>query len=246
MKKNLVFLTGAGISAESGISTFRDSDGLWNNFRIEDVATLEAWEKNPELVQDFYNQRRKNVIDAQPNLAHEIITHLESYFNVHVITQNVDDLHERALTKNITHLHGNIRFAKSSNPKYKYIMTPEDKEIFYPIDGDTIKYPDDKAPDGYPLRPHVVWFGESVPEMINAERIVFKADFFVIVGTSMQVYPAANLIHELKPWVPIYYVDPNPCDVHIPNEINYIKHVATTGMQIVKRKLLEEIGQISA
>ena len=238
--KNLVIITGAGISAESGISTFRDSDGLWNNFKIDEVATYTAWEKNPKLVQDFCNERRKNMISAQPNSAHYAITELQKYFNVHVVTQNVDDLHERAGTKNVLHLHGNIRYAKSSNPDLAwYGISPSIKEEYYWIEeGEDLVYPDDKAPDGYPLRPHVVWFGESVPLISDAEDIVSQADVIIVVGTSLQVYPAASIIGNASNFVPIYYIDPNPVDVAICNEVIFIKEKATVGFQKIKEEII--------
>ena len=238
--KNLVIITGAGISAESGISTFRDSDGLWNNFKIDEVATYTAWEKNPKLVQDFYNERRKNVINAQPNSAHYAITELQKYFNVHVVTQNVDDLHERAGTKNVLHLHGNIRYAKSSNPDLVwYGISPSIKEEYYWIEeGEDLAYPDDKAPDGYPLRPHVVWFGENVPLISDAEDIVSQANIIIVVGTSLQVYPAASIIGNASNFVPIYYIDPNPADVGICNEVIFIKEKATVGFEKIKEEII--------
>lgn len=238
--KKLVVISGAGVSAESGISTFRDSDGLWNNYRIEDVATYEAWEKDPAMVQDFYNQRRRNVMNANPNAAHYSIVELEKYFKVNIVTQNIDDLHERAGSTDVMHLHGNIRYAKSSNPDLAWAgMSSSIKEEYYLIDGDSIDYPNDKAPDGFPLRPHVVWFGESVPLLSAAAELVEAADIVIVVGTSLQVYPAASLIDSARPWVPIYYIDPRPADVFTPNEVNFIKQVASKGFEEIFDELVE-------
>lgn len=185
-KKKLVVLTGAGISAESGISTFRDSNGLWENHAIEDVATPQAWKKDKALVQRFYNERRKQVLAAQPNEMHFFLKTLESHFSVQIITQNIDDLHERAGSANVLHLHGNIRLAKSSGPNAE--------KKYYPIDGWELTT-DQLCDEGYPLRPHVVWFGEEVPELQKAASIVSEADILIVIGTSLAVYPAASLIH---------------------------------------------------
>jgi len=237
--KNLVIISGAGISAESGVPTFRDSDGLWCNHRVEDVATYTAWEKNPKLVQDFYNERRKQVLSVEPNAAHFAITELQNHFNVQVITQNVDDLHERAGNTNVLHLHGNIRYAKSSNPDLAWAgMSATVFEEHYLILGDTINYPEDTAPDGFPLRPDIVWFGEAVPAIIDASEIVKTADIIIVVGTSLQVYPAASLVYDAKNWVPIYYIDPNPGDITIANEVNYIKEKASVGFDKIKETLI--------
>ena len=186
MKKKLVVLSGAGISAESGISTFRDSNGLWEQYAIEDVATPEAWRKNPSLVQEFYNFRRKQVIDAQPNEAHLYFAELESEFDVAVITQNIDDLHERGGSTDVLHLHGNIRLSKSSGP--------HQEKAYYPVNGWELTM-EDRCPEGYVLRPHLVWFGEAVPNLEVAAEIIAEADYLVVVGTSLNVYPAAGLIH---------------------------------------------------
>ena len=186
MNKKIVFFSGAGMSAESGISTFRDSGGLWEKYEINEVATPEAWSRNPDLVTDFYNQRRKQIIETSPNAAHNFITSLEDQFDVTVITQNIDDLHERAGSTNILHLHGNIRLAKSSGPN-------QEKKL-YPIDGWKLTK-NDLCEDGYRLRPHVVWFGEAVPALEDAIPLIESADVFIVIGTSLQVYPAAGLIH---------------------------------------------------
>src|SRR5690349_5617059 len=194
-KKKLVVLTGAGISAESGLRTFRDSDGLWEGYNIEDVATPRAWRKDPQLVLDFYNMRRKNVADAKPNAAHIGLAELEKDFDVHIITQNIDDLHERAGSSKVLHLHGEIFKMRSE----------KNEEPVYPIEGDI--NPGDLAPDGGQLRPHIVWFEEPVPMMEEAVRITRGADIFMIVGTSLAVYPAAGLVN-YAPWeIPKFIVD---------------------------------------
>ena len=192
MMKKIVVFSGAGMSAESGINTFRDSDGLWENYKIEDVATPEAWLRNPEMVQDFYNQRRKNILDAQPNSAHQIIADLEKSFEVQVITQNIDDLHERAGSQQVLHLHGNIRLAKSSKPNAQYSTD------FYHIYGWQLDLEKDRCPEGYPLRPHVVWFGEAVPAYEEAVDLIQHADIFIVIGSTLSVYPVAGLIHEIS------------------------------------------------
>jgi NAD-dependent deacetylase len=182
LKENLIVLTGAGISAESGLKTFRDSDGLWMGYDVYEVASPQGWQKNPELVLDFYNQRRKEVAKALPNAAHKAIADLQTDYNVIVITQNIDDLHERAGSKNVIHLHGEIFKMRSE----------KDENTFYEIRDEI--HSGEKAPDGSQLRPHVVWFGEQVPMIEKAAAILQKADIFMLVGTSLQVYPAAGLI----------------------------------------------------
>jgi NAD-dependent deacetylase len=194
-KKKLVVLTGAGISAESGLKTFRDSDGLWEGYNIEDVATPRAWKKDPKLVLEFYNYRRKNVLDASPNAAHEGLAALETDFDVTIITQNIDDLHERAGSTNVLHLHGEIFKMRSE----------KDEELVYEIKGD-IKM-GDKAEDGAQLRPNIVWFEEPVPMIEYAVPVVRSADIFVVVGTSLVVYPAAGLVHYALPEIPKFIID---------------------------------------
>lgn len=194
-KKKLVVLTGAGISAESGLKTFRDSDGLWEGYDIEDVATPDAWRRNPKLVLDFYNYRRKNVLDAEPNNAHYGLAELEKDFDVSIITQNIDDLHERAGSRNILHLHGEIFKMRSEG----------DESLIYDIKGDIQL--GDKAEDGAQLRPHIVWFGEAVPMMDAAVPVVRSADIFVVVGTSLVVYPAAGLVNVANHSIPKFIVD---------------------------------------
>ena len=194
-KKKLVVLTGAGISAESGLKTFRDSDGLWEGYNIEDVATPRAWRKDPQLVLDFYNFRRKNVLDAQPNAAHYGLAALQTDFDVTIITQNIDDLHERAGSTNILHLHGEILKMRSEKNEY----------LIYDIKDD-IKL-GDKAEDGFQLRPHIVWFEEPVPKIEEAIPVVQDADIFAVVGTSLVVYPAAGLVNYIQPGIPICLID---------------------------------------
>lgn len=194
-KKKLVVLTGAGISAESGLKTFRDSDGLWEGYAIEDVATPRAWKKDPKLVLEFYNYRRKNVLDARPNAAHIGLAELEKDFHVTVITQNIDDLHERGGSTNVLHLHGEIFKMRSER----------DEQLIYEIKDDINI--GDKAEDGHQLRPHIVWFEEPVPKIEEAIAITLTADIFVVVGTSLVVYPAAGLLHYAPAGIPKYIVD---------------------------------------
>lgn len=230
MKKIVVF-SGAGMSAESGINTFRDSDGLWENYKIEDVATPEAWLRNPEMVQDFYNQRRKNILDAQPNSAHQIIADLEKSFDVQVITQNIDDLHERAGSQQVLHLHGNIRLAKSSKPNAQYSTD------FYHIYGWQLDLEKDRCPEGYPLRPHVVWFGEAVPAYEEAVDLIQHADIFIVIGSTLSVYPVAGLIHEISKHCEAYYIDPQANYSRVPEQFQCLKMTATAGMQQLFNKL---------
>lgn len=211
MKPNIVILTGAGISQESGIKTFRDANGLWENHDIMEVASPQGWEKNPELVLKFYNQRRQQLHKVQPNAAHKAITKLQEYFPVHVITQNVDDLHERAGNQNVLHLHGELFKVRSEiNP-----------ELIYDWRNDL--HIGDLAEDGTQLRPHIVWFGESVPMMNKASELSAIADIFIIVGTGMAVYPAAGLVDYLPPYTPVYYIDPNPGVISISNPLTTIR-----------------------
>ncbi len=196
--KKIVVLTGAGISAESGISTFRDADGLWEGHDIMEVASPEGFKNNPELVLDFYNKRRKQLLEVTPNIAHYNLVELEKHFHVEIITQNVDDLHERAGSNNITHLHGELLKVRSSGNE-KDIITWK-KDLFL----------GDVCDKGNQLRPHIVWFGEMVPMLDTAIEITKTADILVIIGTSMQVYPAASLVNYIKPNTPIYFIDPKP------------------------------------
>ena len=201
VKKKLVVLTGAGISAESGIQTFRDTDGLWEGHNVNDVATPEGWRKNQELVLKFYNDRRRQLPNVQPNLGHITLAELEKHFDVHIITQNVDNLHERAGSTNVLHLHGQLDKVRSVNNADNILDWTSDL-----ITGDV----DDK---GFQLRPHIVWFGEDVPALETALEITQSADFFVVVGTSLQVYPAAGLIQYAPHGIPVFYIDPNPADI---------------------------------
>lgn len=219
--KNLVVLTGAGISAESGISTFRDSGGLWEQYRIEDVATPEGWMRDPKLVTDFYNQRRKQLLEVEPNYGHIALVELEKYFNVHVVTQNVDNLHERAGSKNIVHLHGELTKVRSERFDHLiYELTPDKYEVKI----------GDKCEKGFQLRPHIVWFGEAVPMLEEAVRLAQKADIFVVVGTSLNVYPAASLVHYVQSEVPVYVVDPNSVAIN-DSRWHYIRLGASEGMK---------------
>lgn len=221
-QKKIVVFSGAGMSAESGINTFRDTGGLWEQYKVEDVATPEAFRKNPELVLDFYNQRRKNILEAQPNSAHKAIAKLEKEFDVTVVTQNIDDLHERAGSKNVLHLHGEIMYAKSSNP---------DNPKLFPLNKNGIQI-GDQCNLGFQLRPHVVWFGEEVPMLHEAEPVIARADFLIIIGTSLNVYPAAGLIYYMNPESKGYIIDPNQVEVSQDLPIEPIIAKATEGIEI--------------
>jgi NAD-dependent deacetylase len=226
--KKLVVLSGAGISAESGIPTFRDAGGLWEGHRVEDVATPEGWHKNKELVLEFYNQRRKKALEVTPNRGHLILAELEKYFDVTVVTQNVDNLHERAGSSKVIHLHGSLFESRSTL----------DESLVYPIKGWELKI-GDKCEKGSQLRPNIVWFGEAVPMMEEAARIASQADLFVVVGTSMQVYPAAGLIDYVRRDVPKYLIDPKTPDLtHIPN-LHSISDKASTGMAQLMELLID-------
>ncbi|HCW6182633.1 TPA: NAD-dependent deacylase, partial [Acinetobacter baumannii] len=220
----LVVFSGAGMSAESGIRTFRDSNGLWENYDIQQVATPEAWERNPALVQRFYNERRKNILEAQPNEAHQYIAKLQDHYDVQVITQNIDDLHERAGNQNVLHLHGNIRLAKSSGPDAQYTTQ------FYEVNGWKLDLEQDFCPDGYPLRPHVVWFGEAVPAYEEAIRLVQSADIFIVIGSTLSVYPVAALVHEIPHYTKAYYIDPQADHSRVPPQYKLLNMTATEGM----------------
>ncbi len=228
MKKKLVVLTGAGISAESGIKTFRDSDGLWEGYDVMEVASPDGWRKNPGLVLDFYNQRRKNAAEVLPNAAHKGLAALEEYFDVTIITQNIDDLHERGGSSKVIHLHGEIfkmRSEKSLYPSYE-------------IRGD-IKI-GDKAPDGEQLRPDIVWFGEAVPMIIEASRIAADADIFVVVGTSMVVYPAAGLIDMVPVYHPKFVIDKHIPNIRPMHHLTTIEKPATQGVAALQGILREQ------
>lgn len=218
MKKRVVVLTGAGISAESGIKTFRDADGLWEGHDIYEVATPEGFDKNPELVLDFYNQRRRQLLTVSPNKAHYNLVKLEEDYHVNIITQNVDDLHERAKSTNVIHLHGELLKARSSKNKNDIFEWKKDIIL------------SDLANDKSQLRPHIVWFGEDVPMLEKAIEITLKADILVIIGTSMQVYPAASLIDYISENTPIYFIDPKPVvNKNAFSNLTIIKDVASLG-----------------
>lgn len=225
MKKVIVF-TGAGISAESGIKTFRDSDGLWEEYNIMDVATPEAWTKSPELVLEFYNKRKAQVKGAMPNLAHNLVAELEDNFEVRVITQNIDDLHERAGSTDVLHLHGIVTQARSS----------VDENLIYDVGFNDINL-GDKCELGFQLRPHIVWFGEDVPNMNKAYELVSDADILIIIGTSLNVHPAAGLINDAPTKSKKYLIDPNEIRVPDTDNLIMIKEKATTGMQQLITKL---------
>ena len=225
-KKKIVVLTGAGISAESGISTFRDSGGLWEKYDIMEVATYEAWLNNMELVIDFYNQRRKQLHEVEPNAGHYALVKLEEKYDVHIITQNVDDLHERAGSSKVLHLHGELKKVRSS----------VDESIVYDLKGWELKK-GDTCEKGSQLRPHIVWFGEPVPMIPKAAEICSTADICIIIGTSLNVYPAAGLVNYVKPGTPIFLIDPGEVQAsHVPG-VKLIKEKAGTGTP----KLVEEL-----
>lgn len=228
-KQKLVVLTGAGISAESGLKTFRDSDGLWEGYNIEDVATPRAWRRDPQLVLDFYNMRRKGVREAEPNAAHKVLAELEEHFDVHIITQNIDDLHERAGSTKIMHLHGEILKMRSEH----------NESLVYPI-YDDIKL-GDTAEDGCQLRPHIVWFEEPVPLIEEAIPLMQQADVFVLIGTSLVVYPAAGLVDYVKDSVYKYVLDKRIPSVNRYSNVVAIEKPATEGAAELKRILLERL-----
>jgi len=226
--QKIVVLTGAGMSAESGINTFRDSGGLWETYKIDDVATPNAWRRNPALVLDFYNQRRKQLLAAKPNEGHFALAELQKEFEVQVITQNVDNLHEQAGSTNVVHLHGELMKVRSTGTgKEVYNLNAENYETHL----------GDKCPNGFQLRPHIVWFGEAVPEIEKAEQLTKQADILVIIGTSLQVYPAAGLIHNAKPGTPIYLIDPHEID-NLPEHIIVIQKGASEGIKELSNKYL--------
>ena len=225
--KRIVVLTGAGISAESGIKTFRDADGLWEGHDIMEVASPIGWENNPKLVLDFYNKRRAQLLEVKPNEAHQILADLQSDFDIQIITQNVDDLHERAGSKNVMHLHGELLKVRSITDSDEILPWTTDLNL-----GDLDK-------NGVQLRPHIVWFGEDVPMIEFAIDIVETADILVIIGTSLQVYPAAGLMNYVDQNVPVYYIDPKPATIYdLPNELKVLPLSAVEGMKIVKEELL--------
>ncbi|GGW40608.1 SIR2 family NAD-dependent protein deacylase [Arenibacter certesii] len=227
--KKIVVLTGAGISAESGIKTFRDADGLWEGHDVMEVATPQGYAKNPGLVLDFYNKRRRQLLEVSPNQAHHSLSKLEDHYKVHIITQNVDDLHERAGSSNVLHLHGELLKARGSNDPNSIVECKQDIKL------------GDLCAAGTQLRPHIVWFGEDVPLLDQAADITANADILIIIGTSMQVYPAANLVHYAPNNIPIYFIDPKPnIRENSFNNLTIIKDSATKGMEILAQQLLED------
>jgi NAD-dependent deacetylase len=223
--KKLVVLSGAGMSQESGLKTFRDMGGLWEQYRVEDVASIEGWLRNPELMMNFYNERRKQLFETQPNAGHFAVAALEKDFDVQIVTQNVDDLHERAGSTKVLHLHGELRKARST----------ADPDLVYTLDHWELKF-GDKCEKGSQLRPHIVWFGEAVPAFYDAIPMVEATDIMVVVGTSMQVYPAAGLVNYARPGVPVFVIDPVRPDFYMKN-VTYIGEKASVGMNILKSKL---------
>ena len=223
--KKLVFLTGAGMSAESGLSTFRDSDGLWEQHRVEDVATHEAWLTNPSLVNRFYNDRRRQLINVQPNEGHRLVAQLEQHYDVTIVTQNVDNLHEQAGSSHVIHLHGELMKACSSrdvdDERWHVQLTPEHYEV---SEGE-------KAGDGSLLRPYIVFFGEAVPNISIAAEVCAQADILVIIGTSLVVYPAAQLVHYVKPGTQIYLIDPKDVTMAHVGNVHHIQKGASEGMK---------------
>lgn len=229
--KNLVVLSGAGMSAESGISTFRDAGGLWEKYPVMQVASAEGYVRNPELVIDFYNERRKQLLDVKSNAGHIGVAELEKDFNVTVVTQNVDNLHEQAGSSHVIHLHGELTKVCSSrdpyNPRYIKELKPEEYEVKM----------GDKAGDGSQLRPFIVWFGEAVPEIETAVGYVEQADIFVIIGTSLNVYPAAGLLNYVPRTAEVYLIDPNPVDTHSMRQIHVIRKGASEGVKELRQLL---------
>lgn len=232
--KKIVVLTGAGMSAESGLSTFRDADGLWENYPVSRVATHEGWEADPDYVNDFYNMLRGKLVAAKPNRGHELVAELQNKYNVCVVTQNVDNLHEMAGSKNVIHLHGELMKVCSSRDPYNphFIKTLTSQKL-------TVEH-GEKAGDGSLLRPFIVFFGESVPMIEPAIEEVQTADIFIIIGTSLNVYPAAGLIEYVKPGTPVYLIDPKPTRAGGPHNIHQIVKGASAGMEELTKILLKE------
>jgi NAD-dependent deacetylase len=226
MKKKLVVSTGAGMSAESGISTFRDAGGLWENYPVMDVASAEGFARNPQLIHKFYNERRHQLVNAKPNDGHLALVELEKYFDVNIITQNVDDLHERAGSSNVLHLHGELMKVRSMRDENRLFTLPDDNN------GSLDTTPETRI-NGDLVRPHIVFFNEAVPNIEPAIDLVEQADIFVVIGTSLVVYPAAGLLSYTRPGIPVYYIDPNPA--HVPDSINVIR----TGASVGVRKLID-------
>lgn len=228
-KKKLVVSTGAGVSAESGISTFRDAGGLWENYPVMQVASAEGFRRDPELVHEFYNARRRDLLKAEPNAAHKALAGLEKDYDVYIITQNVDDLHERAGSSHVLHLHGELMKMRSvTNPDYIEPLSIEHLETT----------PATRGRNGDRMRPHIVFFNEPVPNIDKAIRLAQEADIFVVIGTSLVVYPAAGLINCVRPGTPIYYIDPNPADV--PAGVHVIAEKATAGMETLRKLIIDD------
>lgn len=223
--KNIVVLTGAGISAESGIKTFRDANGLWENHNVKDVASPDGWKRNQELVLNFYNERRRQLKTVQPNAAHYALVELAKHHNVHIVTQNVDDLHERAGSTDVVHLHGELLKVRST--KYPQLVYDWEKDL----------HKGDLCEKGAQLRPHIVWFGEEVPELERAAKLCETADVIIIIGTSMQVYPAAGLVQYAPLFCTKYYIDPHPADVYVRN-LSIIKENASVGVPEIVQELI--------
>lgn len=222
----MVVLSGAGISAESGVKTFRDAGGLWEGHDVMEVASIDGWLRNPELVMDFYNKRRQQLHEVEPNAGHFVLADLESDFDVRIITQNVDNLHERAGSTDVLHLHGELLKARCVDDS-NYIVDCKNDLQYGELDA-----------NGRQLRPNIVWFGEEIPLLDDAKRIMVQADIVIVVGTSLQVYPAAGLINYADEHVPIYYIDPNPATIYdVPNAVEIIKQPATIGLPIIAEKL---------
>lgn len=230
MKKKLVILTGAGMSAESGIATFRDSGGLWDKYPVEQVATPEAFEVDPELVLEFYNVRRRELLSAKPNNGHYGLVNLEESFDVHIITQNIDNLHQQAGSSNVLHLHGELMKSRSvADDNDIYDIDPSDSDLHMGM----------KCKRGYQLRPHIVWFGEAVPMIEEAAEISQQADIYVIIGTSMNVYPAAGLLSYVSSNVPVYLIDPKDVNVSR-HDVHHIMKGASEGVRELTNILLKE------
>lgn len=228
MKKKLVISTGAGISAESGISTFRDANGLWENYDVMEVASADGFRRNPALIHKFYNDRRRQLADVEPNAAHRGLVDLEKYFDVYVITQNVDDLHERAGSSNVLHLHGELMTLRDVN----------DESRVYRLKDATFESTPDTVIDGHHVRPNIVFFQEAVPNMEPAVELASEADIFVVIGTTLQVYPAAALLHYVKPGTPVYYIDPHPAAV--PAGVTVLPMKATEGVAKLAELLIPQ------
>ncbi len=224
--KKLVISTGAGISAESGISTFRDADGLWENYPVMEVCSADGFARNPALVHKFYSDRRRQLLTAEPNAAHRALVELEKHFDTYIITQNVDDLHERAGSNRILHLHGELMKARAL----------DDPDLLFTLDEEHIETTPDTVIDGHHVRPHIVFFQESVPNIERAIEWAQMADIFVVIGTSLAVYPAASLLHYVRRGVPVYYIDPRPAAV--PSGVTVIPEPATRGVETLKKYLL--------